>query len=98
GLKAGTNRLAQYGVESPEAISAGAVAFAQSRPVAEVAKHQRKVTASDEDREWEEHEAAENRVTRVVTPQAQADADAAAQRGIVRDPALQTKAPALAMP
>src|SRR3954469_7755597 len=76
---------------SPEPISQQAAAFAVSRPLAEVAKNQRKPTAAEREemREAAEREAAENPVTRVISPQAKAEADEAAARGITRDTALQ---------
>src|ERR1044072_4567173 len=45
-----------------------------------------------------EHEAEENRPTRVVSPQARAEVDAAIERGEVRDTALQTNLPERNMP
>src|ERR1051325_2328624 len=85
---------------SPEPESSQAVGFAVSKPLAEVARNQRKPTAAEreEARQEEDREAAENRVTRVVSPQARAEADEAAARGVVRDTAIQTNAPAIAIP
>ena len=85
---------------SPEPISARAARFAVSRPLTEVARRapkasRRKARVKEEE---EEHEAAENEVTRVVTPQAQAAADEAAARGLKRDTALQLNLPAPNMP
>ena len=61
----------QSGV-SPEPISARAVGFAVSRPLAEVARRASKASRRKAHVEEEETEAAENEVTRVVSPQAQA--------------------------
>src|SRR5215213_6890710 len=83
---------------SPEPISSQAVGFAVSKPLAEVARNQRRAVLTEEDREREEHEAAENPVTRVISPQAKAEADAAIERGEVRDTALQTNIPERNMP
>src|ERR1044072_6479922 len=69
---------------SPEPISAQAAGFAVSRPLAEVAKQTSRQKVRAEILEEDEHEAAENHVTRVTTPQAQAAADEAAARGGTR--------------
>jgi uncharacterized repeat protein (TIGR01451 family) len=86
--------------DEPGPISSQAVAFAESRPLRDVARQKAPVSAESEREreEAEEHEAAENPTTRVVSPQARIDADEAAARGIIRDTALQTMAPALSMP
>ena len=80
---------------NPEPVSAKAVGFAVSRPLTEVAGRQapRKKVRAEILVDEEDHEAAENRVTRLVTPQAQAAADEAAARGVTRDTALQTRLP-----
>ncbi|MFL6256303.1 MAG: hypothetical protein ACJ74T_14960 [Pyrinomonadaceae bacterium] len=83
---------------SPEPNSARAVGFAVSRPLAEVARRASKASRRNARVGEEEHEVAENEVTRVVSPQAQAEADDAVVRGLTRDTALQTRLPAPNMP
>src|ERR1044072_6483824 len=86
--------------EDRRPISSQAVAFAESKPVRDVARQKAPVSAESEREreEAEEHEAAENSTTRIISAQARVDADEAAARGIVRDTALQTMLPALSMP
>jgi hypothetical protein len=87
-----TKALRQSGF-SPEPISARAVGFAVSRPLAEVARRAPKASRPQARVEEEKHKVSENEVTRVVSPRAQAEADDAAARGLTRDTALQTRRP-----
>ncbi len=91
----------QYG-SSPEPLSSQAVGFAVSRPLAEVARNQTRAAQESERAKKETARAAgktsKNPVTRIVSPQAKAEADEAAARGEMRDTAIQLRLPEPNMP
>jgi uncharacterized repeat protein (TIGR01451 family) len=86
----------QSSYQSLEPISSAAVNFAESRPLSEIAKKRITRTTPAGESDEEESEAAENWVTRRVTPEALARASVAG--GVKRDAAIQSDLPAPNMP
>jgi uncharacterized repeat protein (TIGR01451 family) len=79
----------------PEPVSSKPAGFAVSRPLSQVARQQQRAAVVAE-RDAEDNEAPQNRITRPVSPQAQADASA--DGGLKRDAAIQSNIPAPNMP